>query len=94
LLGDGHVSFVRKIVFIVPLLVAVVALLAPETAIAAFVSTILPVVGPAVDLPADAAIDWISLGIIGFAMLRVFPLPILNEHYQRIFHQGAYPGRS
>ncbi len=88
LLRDGRVSFLRKLVFIVPLLAVLVALLAPETAIAGVMSAILPVVGPAVDIPADAALDWISLGLLGFGLMRVFPLAILDEHYQRIFHQA------
>jgi hypothetical protein len=88
LLRDRRVSFLRKLVFIVPLVVMLIALLAPETAIAGFVGAVLPVVGPAVDIPADAAIDWLSLGLLSFGLMRVFPLPVLDEHYQRIFHHA------
>ena len=34
------------------------------------------------------SLDWITLAIIGFALLRIFPSRIVSEHHQRLFHKA------
>lgn len=83
---DPHVSLVRKLLFVIPLLLLFAALLIPDTVFGGLISVVLPVVGPVLGIPADAALDWITIGVVGFALLHVFPSSILDAHYRRIFH--------
>ena len=87
LLRDGRVSVVRKLLFLLPIAILILALLAPETIIGVLVGTVLPVAGEVLSLPLDVSLDWITLVIIGFALLRVFPAHIVGEHHQRLFHK-------
>jgi hypothetical protein len=86
LFRDPHVSLIRKLLFVLPLLLLFVALLVPDTLIGGLVSAVVPVVGPLVGIPGDAALDWIALGVAGIGLLHLFPTMILNGQYQRIFH--------
>jgi len=87
LLTDRRVSVVRKLLFLVPIAILILALLAPETIIGVLVGTVLPVAGEVLSLPLDVSLDWITLVIIGFALLRIFPPRIVSEHHQRLFHK-------
>lgn len=84
---DSHVSLVSKLLFVIPLLLLFAALLVPDTLFEGVVSAVLPVVGPIMGIPADAALDWVTIGVVGFGLLHVFPAVILDEHYRRIFHR-------
>ena len=83
---DGRISLVRKLLYVVPLLLLLLAVLLPEGIIAGLVAVALPVVGPAINLPADAVIDWVLLGIAAYGLLSIFPLALVAEHHAQVFH--------
>jgi hypothetical protein len=83
---DGRISLVRKLLYLVPMLLLLLAVLLPEGIIAALVAVALPVVGPAINLPADAVIDWVFLGIAAYALLSIFPRALIAEHHAQVFH--------
>lgn len=85
LLGDPRVSIFRKFFFVGSLGALILLLLLPADITAEFVSNVLPVVGPALGLPADAAFDWVALAFVAFNLMRVFPPEIVSEHYTRLF---------
>ncbi len=61
LAGDRRISGLRKLLYIGPLLILLIAVLLPEGIVAGAVAVLLPVVGPLVDLPADVALEcWAS----------------------------------
>ncbi len=86
LAGDPRISGLRKLLYIGPLLILLIAVLLPEGIVAGAVSVVLPVVGPLVDLPADAALDWFMLAIAAYGLLGIFPQRIVHEHHARLFH--------
>lgn len=86
MLRDPRVSVIRKLVFIVPIVFLFLALLAPETVLGVIAGTVLPVAGEALSLPVDVSLDWVTLAILGFALLRIFPSHIVSEYHQRLFH--------
>lgn len=90
---DPRISWVRKVLYVGPLLVLVIALLVPEGIVAAGIALLLPLVGPLVNVPADAALDWIAFGLAAYALLGVFPRDIVREHHARLFHP-AHAARS
>jgi hypothetical protein len=85
---DGRISWVRKLLYLGPLLLLLVAVLLPEGIVAAGVAVLVPLVGPLVNLPADAALDWVLLGLAAYALLRIFPEQIVREHHAQLFHRG------
>jgi hypothetical protein len=85
---DPRISWVRKLLYLGPLLLLLVAVLLPEGIIAAGVAVLVPLVGPLVNLPADAALDWVLLGLAAYALLRIFPEQIVREHHAQLFHPG------
>jgi hypothetical protein len=91
---DGRVSLLRKVLYIVPILVLVVALLLPETIIADVVALALPVVGPIVDIPADGVLDWAFIGLAAYALLGILPQAIVREQHTRVFHSGRMARQS
>src|SRR5581483_6132654 len=58
LLTDRRVSVARKLLFLVPIALLILALLAPETIIGLIVGTVLPVAGEVLSLPLDISLDW------------------------------------
>lgn len=86
LAGDPRISGLRKLLYIGPLLILLIAVLLPEGIVAGAVGVVLPVVGPLVDLPADAALDWFMLAIAAYGLLGIFPERIVHEHHARLFH--------
>jgi hypothetical protein len=85
---DPRISWVRKLLYLGPLLLLLVAVLLPEGIIAVAIAALVPLVGPLVNLPADAALDWVLLGLAAYALLRVFPEHIVREHHAQLFHHG------
>jgi hypothetical protein len=83
---DPRISHVRKLLYIGPILVLLVAFLLPESVVAAGVALLLPLVGPLVNLPVDAALDWFAIGLAAYAFLGVLPRRIVREHHARLFH--------
>jgi hypothetical protein len=85
---DARVSGVRKLLYSGPLVLLLIALLLPEGIVAAIVALFVPLVGPLVNLPADAVLDWFAFGLAAYALLGVLPKGILAEHHARLFHPG------
>jgi hypothetical protein len=85
---DRRISLVRKLLYLVPMLLLLLAVLLPEGIIAAVVAVALPLVGPAINLPTDAVLDWAFLGIAAYALLGIFPRVIVAEHHAQRFHPG------
>jgi hypothetical protein len=83
---DPRISWVRKLLYIAPLLVLLVAVLLPEGIVATILAGLVPIVGPLVNVPADAAIDWVVLGLAAYALLGIFPKQIVRELHARLFH--------
>jgi hypothetical protein len=89
LLADPRITIFRKLLFIGSLLVLALALIAPDTIGALVSEFIIPVVGPVIDIPADAALDWVAIAVAAYNLLRVFPEEVVSMHYQRIFGRPA-----
>jgi hypothetical protein len=90
---DRRISWLRKLLYVGPLLVLLGALLLPESILAAAVAVALPVVGPIANLPADAALDWAFLGLAAYALLGILPQRIVAEHHAQLFHPGRIARR-
>jgi hypothetical protein len=87
LMADPRITIYRKLLFLGSIVLLILALLAPET-IGGAVSTFLPpLLG--VEVPADATLDWIAVGLAAFNLLRVFPQEVVTYHYNRLFHPTA-----
>ncbi|HKD74071.1 MAG TPA: hypothetical protein VKB76_01195 [Ktedonobacterales bacterium] len=84
LMGDRRISIFRKIFFLGTILAMIVVLLAGDAA-SELVSNVLPLIGPALDIPADATLDWVVLAVASYNLLKVFPPQIVSEHYDRLF---------
>jgi hypothetical protein len=85
---DRRISWLRKLLYVGPLLVLFGALLLPESILAALVAVALPVVGPVANLPADAVLDWAFLGVAAYALLGILPRAIVSELHAQVFHPG------
>ena len=83
---DPHIALVRKLLYLGPMLLLLLAVLLPEGIIAGLVAVALPVVGPAINLPADAVIDGVFLGIAVYGLLSIFPRALVAEHHAQEFH--------
>jgi hypothetical protein len=83
---DARISRVRKLLYIGPILALVIGLLLPESIVAVGVAVLLPFVGPLVNLPADAVLDWVAIGLAAYALLGILPQRIVREHHARLFH--------
>ena len=85
---DPRISLVRKLLYLGPMLLLLLAVLLPEGIIAALIAAALPLVGPAINLPTDAVIDWAFLGIAAYALLGILPRAVVAEHHAQRFHPG------
>ena len=83
---DTRISWMRKFLYVGPLIVLLAALLLPESILAALVAAALPVIGPVADLPADAVLDWAFLGFAAYALLGILPRRMVAEHHAEVFH--------
>ena len=83
---DPRISWIRKLLYLAPLLVLLVAVLLPEGIVATLLAGLVPILGPLVNVPADAAIDWVVLGLAAYALLGIFPKQIVREIHARLFH--------
>ncbi len=88
---DPRIPFLRKLLYVGPIAALLLALLMPEGIVAAAVSVLLPVIGPAISLPADAAVDWLGLSVAAYGLLGALPSAIVAEHHARIFHPRRRP---
>jgi hypothetical protein len=83
---DHRISWMRKLLYMGPFLILLIALLLPEGIIAAGVALLIPVVGPLVNVPADAALDWFALGLAAYGLLGILPKRIVAEQHARLYH--------
>jgi hypothetical protein len=83
-LADRRVPVLRKALFLWALVMLAMALLVPDAG-SALASMLVPVLGPLVDLPADAAIDWSVAIALAPWLLRLLPEEIVAEHQAAIF---------
>jgi hypothetical protein len=83
-LADRRVPFLRKALFLWALGMLAVALLVPDAG-SALASLLLPILGPLVDLPADAAVDWAVAIALSPWLLRLLPADVVAEHQAAIF---------
>lgn len=83
---DTRISGLRKLLYIGPILILLIALLLPEGIVAGVVALIVPVIGPLVNVPADAALDWLALGLAAYGLLGMLPRHIVAEVHVRLFH--------
>lgn len=83
---DYRISWGRKLLYMGPALILLIALLLPEGVVAVGVTLLLPVVGPLVNVPADAALDWFALGLAAYGLLGILPKRIVAEQHARHFH--------
>jgi len=85
LLCDRRISALRRLLYVVSLAIVTMFLFVPDTVGDAVSGLVLPIVGFLMGIPIDAAFDWIVLMLVAVNLLRLFPAPIVSEHYQRIF---------
>lgn len=83
-LSDGRVPALRKVLFLWAVALLFVALLVPDAG-SALASLLLPVVGPLIDLPVDAGLDWSVAIVLAPWLLRLLPADIVREHQAAIF---------
>ncbi len=83
---DRRISWARKALYVLPLLVLLAALIAPESIIGVITAALLPIVGPIINIPADAVVDWALIGLSAYALLAVLPPTIVSEHHAELFH--------
>jgi hypothetical protein len=83
-LADRRVPALRKALFLWALAFLLVALLVPDAG-SALASLLLPVIGPLIDLPADAALDWSVAIALAPWLLRLLPADVVAEHQAAIF---------
>lgn len=83
-LADRRVPVLRKALFLWALAMLGVALLVPDAG-SALASMFVPLVGPLIDLPADAVMDWSVAIILAPWLLRLLPADIVAEHQAAIF---------
>jgi hypothetical protein len=85
---DQRISLIRKLLYLGPMLLLLLAVLLPEGIVAVVLAAVLPLVGPAINLPTDAVLDWAFFGIAAYALLGIFPHAIVAEHHAQVFHPG------
>lgn len=83
---DRRINVFVKVAYVGILALLLVAMLAPEGLLALIISAALPFVGPAINLPADAVVDWAVLGLAAYGLLGLFPRAIVSEYHARLFH--------
>ena len=88
LAADRRINMFVKIAYVGVLIVLLIAMLAPEGLLAVLLAAVLPFIGPAVNIPADAVVDWLALGLAAYGLLGIFPRAIVSEHHARLFHPG------
>jgi len=93
LLTDRRVSFVRKLVFAVPITLLVLGLLIPETVFGLLSGIVAPVIGLVLDVPIDAAVDWVGIALLAVALLAVFPKQIVAQYHAQLFHHAKKASR-
>jgi hypothetical protein len=44
------------------------------------------------DVPIDATVDWLVVGLLAVALLRVFPKGIVAQYHAQLFHRAKHAG--
>jgi len=84
-LGDRRVSIIRKVAYLGSIGLLLAILLFPEAL--AEVATLITIVFPVLEIPADATLDWVVFAFATFSLLKLFPKEIVGEHYDRLFRR-------
>lgn len=87
-LQDARVSWLPKVVFLTCIVALLAAIILPELGIDTAAFFALPGLGAAFDalgLPVDASFDWVAFTVAAFNLLKLFPVEIVGEHYDRLF---------
>ncbi len=86
-LGDRRIHWLPKATFLGCLSALLIALLGGD-AVSELVSNVLPVVGPVLGIPVDGSIDWVVFSVAAFNLLKLFPVDVVGEHYDRLFRSS------
>ncbi len=85
---DRRISIARKVLFFGSILALLLILLFPDALDEAFLSIVMPVVGTVLGIPLDVGFDWMAFALAVVSLLRIFPAPLVAEHYERVFHRA------
>lgn len=85
---DRRISLARKLFFFGAVLALLLILLFPDALDEAFLSIVLPVVGTVLGVPLDIGFDWVAFALAVVGLLRIFPAPLVAEHYEHVFHKA------
>ncbi len=88
LLRDPRVSFIRKALFLLAILIFGVVLIIPDSIIIAALAVILPLASPFFGIPAGV-IDIAALSVVMYGMLMFFPRDIVAQHAAQLY--GPHP---
>jgi len=84
LLRDPQVAFIRKFLFVATIVIFGGLLIIPDSLIVAALGLVLPVVGPAVGVPAGL-IDIAALAFVSYGLLRFFPRTAIEQHAVELY---------
>ncbi len=87
LMRDSRISSIRKVGFGAALVSLLVAMIFPELIADSFLSTIMPFISSIIGIPLEAGVDWFTFVMLLPVLMRIFPAPIMQEHYQIIFRK-------
>ncbi len=93
LMRDTRVSKVRKVVFSAALVTLLSAMIFPELVADSILATILPFISTIIGIPLEAGVDWLTFVMLLPVLLRIFPAPVMQEHYLRIFQKKELQAR-
>lgn len=85
ILSDRRVVFWRKFFFLAISSALICVLVLPDLFSAAFLGTVLPVIGFFIGVPMGAGFDWATFVLCSKMMFRIFPEEVKMEHYRREF---------
>ena len=85
LFADPRVPVMRKILFLVTVVVLLAVLFFPDALGELGLSAVLPFVGTVLGVPIDAGFDWSAFALLGVNLLHAFPAYLVSEHYNDIF---------
>ena len=88
-LSDPRVHWIRKTLFLSTLAVLIAALIGGD-AVNDFLDGIpFNILGNLIGIPIDGAFDWVALSVAAYNLLKLFPIEIVGEHYDRLFRNKA-----
>jgi hypothetical protein len=89
IMRDERVHPFRKIAFVGILGSLLAMILFPEVLgdIATSFIPVLNAIGLPIEIPTEAGLDWMFFAVAAFNLLRLFPVEIVGEHYDRLFRR-------